>query len=285
MTLLGKIFTVLIMVMSVVFMTFSVMLFATHTNWKVVALNSDTSGGKPLGLKPTLEAQIATNRQILQELDDTKAELAREQAARQKALAMLQTKSELLKAELAKSREALDALQTQHSEAVAKLGATTALLETVTTEVQSLRNDIVAVQSDRDDKLQRVVRLSDDINTAQRQLNNLKERQTQLQNQVSQYRMVLDKMGVRPGTSLDELPPTVDGEIVVANMAEGIFQVSLGMDDGLRTGHTLEVYRGANYLGKLRVVRVEPTAAVAEFVPGFRQAAIRKGDRVATRIN
>ena len=34
MTLLGKIFTVLILIMSVLFMSFSIMVFATHQNWQ-----------------------------------------------------------------------------------------------------------------------------------------------------------------------------------------------------------------------------------------------------------
>ena len=39
MTLVGKIFTVLIFVMSIVFMSFAVMTFATHKNWKEYVTN------------------------------------------------------------------------------------------------------------------------------------------------------------------------------------------------------------------------------------------------------
>ena len=54
MTLLGKIFTVLIMVMSVVFMSFSIVVYATHTNWKSEAE----------ALKTNLDQQLERNRQL-----------------------------------------------------------------------------------------------------------------------------------------------------------------------------------------------------------------------------
>ena len=38
MTLLGKIFTVLIMIMSVMFMGVSIIVYATHTNWREKSL-------------------------------------------------------------------------------------------------------------------------------------------------------------------------------------------------------------------------------------------------------
>ena len=50
MNLVGKIFTVLIFVMSLVFMSFAVVVYATHRNWKeVVERPEDEVGpGKPL---------------------------------------------------------------------------------------------------------------------------------------------------------------------------------------------------------------------------------------------
>ena len=50
MTLLGKIFTVMIFIMSIVFMSMSLMVFATHKNWRLAAYNPDSTKG-PLGLK------------------------------------------------------------------------------------------------------------------------------------------------------------------------------------------------------------------------------------------
>ena len=55
MTFIGKIFTVLIFIMSIVFMSLSLVVFATHKNWKLVATNATPSATQPLGLKQQLE--------------------------------------------------------------------------------------------------------------------------------------------------------------------------------------------------------------------------------------
>ena len=54
MNLLGKIFTVLIFVMSIVFMSLSLMVFATHKNWKQAAIGVNP---KNPGLKMQLEQE------------------------------------------------------------------------------------------------------------------------------------------------------------------------------------------------------------------------------------
>ncbi len=99
MNLVGKIFVVLILVMSLVFMSFSVVVYATHNNWREVAFRpeSEAGPGRPLGLAhlvKTVEAQI-------QELRDQKAavegDLAAERKARDQATAKLETLYDLLK--------------------------------------------------------------------------------------------------------------------------------------------------------------------------------------------
>ena len=52
MNLVGKIFVVLILVMSVVFMAFAMAVYATHRNWREVVVNEQAAPDKPLGLKP-----------------------------------------------------------------------------------------------------------------------------------------------------------------------------------------------------------------------------------------
>ena len=54
MNLVGKIFTVLIFVMSLVFMTFAIMVYATQKNWKLVVDNSQDTVERPLGLSQRL---------------------------------------------------------------------------------------------------------------------------------------------------------------------------------------------------------------------------------------
>ena len=97
MTLVGKIFTMLILVMSIMFMAFSMMVFVTHRDWKKYADNPSPKGGEEPGLKQKL-AQLQTSLNDAKLLEQRlQNELAMEQAARKHALAALQVRA--LKAE------------------------------------------------------------------------------------------------------------------------------------------------------------------------------------------
>ena len=65
MNLVGKIFVFLIFSMSVVFMSFAVMIYATHTNWKDEVLRTERGKrGEKIGWKKRLETEEHKNIQL-----------------------------------------------------------------------------------------------------------------------------------------------------------------------------------------------------------------------------
>lgn len=285
MTLMGKIFTLLIFIMSLVFMSFAVMVFATHKNWKEAALNSDLSGNKKLGLKPQLEQAYAQRRALENELEVYKTQLAEHQAARRQALAVLQTKVEEVMGELTRTQDQLNTLTTAHTAAVETLKVQETNLKKAETEVAGLRTDIVTIQQDRDDKFNRVVTLTDQIHQAQGKLIQLEERKQQLITQVAEQKKVMEKFNITVNTPLEAIPPEVDGVVTDVNMTTGLVEISVGLDDGLREGHTLEVYNGSKYLGRIVLRKVTPNRSVGEIDRKYLKGTIRKEDRVGTKIN
>jgi len=84
-------------------------------------------------------------------------------------------------------------------------------------------------------------------------------------------------------TPVVDIPPRVDG--IVTNVGEKtLIEVSIGSDDGLRAGHTLEVFRNNAYLGRVEVTQLEPDRAVCRIIPEYRKGIIKRGDRVATKL-
>ena len=80
-------------------------------------------------------------------------------------------------------------------------------------------------------------------------------------------------------------PPPDNLEGVVRRADGNLVTISLGSDAGLSKGNTLEVFRlseGA-YLGRIRIVEVFPSYAVATTV-GRMSKPIKVDDRVATKI-
>src|SRR5262245_47455593 len=108
MTLVGKIFTVLIFVMSICFMTGAVMVFATHKNWKEYALNTDTSGGKKVGLKKQLDDLRLLEQQLKDEIEKIKRRLEEERVARRAVVGSLVARLSRSETELRDKQRELD---------------------------------------------------------------------------------------------------------------------------------------------------------------------------------
>ena len=80
--------------------------------------------------------------------------------------------------------------------------------------------------------------------------------------------------------------PTVDGVVSQTRRSGGAqyVEVTIGADDGLKTGNTLEVFRGDRYLGRLDIVSTSPDKSVGKVDRRYQQGQIQEGDRVATRL-
>ncbi len=283
MTLLGKIFTVAIFVMSLVFMSFSVVVFATHRNWKMLVTNPTPTETYGLGLMHQLKNERETNVNLRSELDELKRQAAIEKTARRHAIGSLETRLASVQ-ELLTEREAqLRTLQVTESESAEALNVAMTTVEALRSAVDTLRDEVRVTQADRDRQFERVVSLTDRLQAAMGTQRTLQERSQQLVAQVSDMKRVIDAAGVDVEMDTDAVPPVLDG-LVTAVGQSNLIEVSLGSDDGLRVGHRIEVFRENNYLGHAVVVKTDPNRAVAQIDEKTQRGMIRVRDRVATRL-
>ena len=282
MTLVGKIFTVLILFMSITFMTLAVTIFATHRNWRDVVIRPRDATGA--GLKIQIEDMAKTVKELKVELDRASDRLAIEQAARRYALATLQTKLEEAQMRLVQREKEFADQQAALGAAVTTLESNQENLKAITDENGKLRGLLRDAQQARDGKFDQGVQLTDKLNELEGVRELMQEREKELLAQVGRMKLVLDRNELDEFTPVVDIPPRVDG-IVTAVSDKDLIEISIGSDDGLRQGHTLEVFRSNSYLGRVRVVRAEPDKAVVEILKEFRKGTIRKGDRVATKLS
>jgi len=273
MNLLGKIFVVLVFVMSLVFMSFAVAVYGTHKNWKDEAAKQQNL---------VQIAQTKYNEELAKK-EQLETEIAKEAVAKREALAKLETERD----ELATQRDELatqrDALAAKDKAAVAALDSALQNLEKLTAEVETLRTGVRTAQEARDQHFKQVVGLTDRMHQVQGELNRLSERRVQLASEIATQRKVLRAHGLSKDTPVDGIPPKLHGRVLAVNR-DNLVEVSLGSDDGLRVGHTLEVYRNTKYLGRVEVLSTSTDRAAAKILTGFRKGAIQKGDDVATRF-
>ncbi|GIX00035.1 MAG: hypothetical protein KatS3mg111_3367 [Pirellulaceae bacterium] len=272
MSLLGRVFIAIVFVLSIIFFTVSVMVNATHINWKEQA---DT-------FKQRADDATRKNGELTELLEEVKTELAIEQAARVSALAALQTQLDEAKAELSSKEAELIALQAAHTNLVQREAETQRELNNRTEENELLRQQLVDARANRDQLFQRLVAAKDEYNRLQGAYQSLREREQQLAADYTMAKEKLDILGIKPETQL-EAPPPVNGT-VLAVASDGLVEISLGRDDGIREGFTLEVHRDGQYLGRVKVRSVRDDKSVAEILTSYQRGYIRPGDRVDARL-
>lgn len=284
MNLVGKIFVTLILVMSLVFMTLALMVYATHKNWKEVI---DGAQGRP-GLK----AQLADAKQQVTNLQDQLKKLQEnnqtEAQARTAQLAKLQTEFSNLKTDRDTLVNQLAGLTTQTREALEAGKIAQDLLDDKLKEIDGLRTEIQQAHEDRDQRFKDAVELTDKLHEAEGEAERLKAYTDSLGRMVAMYRDAADRLGVDINQPVDGIPPKLDG-VVTASRSDGFVEISMGSDDGLRAGHQAYVYRQQNGqsrpIAKIEVVKVTPDKSVGKVIPEFRLAPIARDDRVTTRLN
>jgi hypothetical protein len=273
MTLLGKIFTVLIMIMSVMFMGVSIIVYATHTNWK----------DKSLDLADKVKRTNDVVKELTNNLTTQKDRLEREQAARRYSLAALQIRADVYEARRNEAAAQLTAKQSENGDLATALEIAETVKSDLTAEVEVLREEIRATQKLADDFFANVLLLTDGNAQLEGERIRFAEKNAQLIAQVSRLSNVLNANGLDENSNLTKVTPDVDG--IVTAVAKEMLQISLGFDDGLREGHELDVFRGASYLGRIVIRKVTPSSAVGEIMPKSHKGEIRKGDRVAKDVS
>lgn len=277
MNVLGKTLVIFIFVFSLVFMASAMGVWLVNRNHRDEIVKS---GG--------WKDRLAQAEQQKGELETQKAgieqELENERTAKRMALARLESERANLQKELTTLTQERAQLVQAESQSAAALAAIQTNLAAWRKEMETLRTQVRTAQQDRELQFQKVVALTDSMHQAEGELAAQKERNLQLQQLADKYAKLLDQEGISPDKALVDLPTKVEGEIDIVRGGRYV-ELNIGSDDGLRPGDTLEVYRGAQYLGRLRVTsEIEPDRAVAEILKDLQKGAIREGDHVTTRF-
>ncbi len=279
MNLLGKIFVVLIVVMSLVFMTLALAVYATHKNWKDIVEG-------PNGLKSQLDTTRAELDQKVADYNRLESQLKGEVESAQQQVKKLEAERVALTDRNAGIQAELDQLKAERRDATAAVAATQQNNQRLADEVTKLRTDIRDNEQARDQAFATTLKATEDLHQTKGELDSTVERNRQLTSQVSGLTAVMDANGIDSKTPPDSVVPTVDGLVSQVRQAAGaqLVEVTIGADDGLKQGNTVEVYRGGRYLGRLEILKTSPDRAVGRVDRRFQQGQIQEGDRVATRL-
>jgi len=279
MTLLGKIFTLLVLLLSVAFFLVSLIANSSHIDHKKKVATYQTQAKK-------LETTVDELKKLVEQL---KTSLAQEQLSRKTALAALQTQLEAARDQLAQANTELNGKAATLTIQTQKLSETIDRVAALNKQNETLKTEIDKIITDRNSQRRSVVSLTDKLNGLLSVESDLRSEMGRLQSDVTLFQArsetaesALKTAGI---TIFDDVPPAdLKGEILEVSNSQRVV-VSLGRDDGLREGHRLEVYRGGQYLGRIEIKTIKDDQAVGQILASFRKGYIQAGDKVASKIN
>ncbi|HBT76959.1 MAG TPA: hypothetical protein DEB39_08540 [Planctomycetaceae bacterium] len=276
MNTVGKIFICLIAVVCVMFMSFTLMLFASQINWKSehekitkqlaeVTAERDRQLALRTRLEEELQAEIQRQTDRVTELDTKVVQMAEERDDFKKKYD-----------ELDENRlRAIDAVKQAH-----------ASLASSRAELGQLRKEQRDLQKQWGELSTQFVKKTDEAHDLSLKLANFRSVGEKLMKDYRDAVDVLKKFNLKPIPSIYTGEPPKGVEGIVTEVRPGWIEISIGEDSGIMKGQKLDVYREANgrsiYICKVEVDRTEPDKAACRVLPEFRKGTVQRDDTVGS---
>jgi vacuolar-type H+-ATPase subunit I/STV1 len=277
MNLLGKIFVVMIVIMSLVFLGLAMAVYSAHKNWpaQVAALQKQAAD-----TQSQLEQQISVYQQAAENLDLEKTTYLAQMAKLESERVALLARNDDMQAEV-------NDLKQQNRDATAAVTTTQQMAQEIAKANVGLQKDIISTQAAADKAFDETVQATSSLHEASTQLAAELERNQQLTEQSAEMTRVMVNAGLDPSSRSDDVTPKVEGFIsgVKRNAGDETIEITIGYDAGIRRNHTVEIYRGDIYVGRAIVHETSPNRAVARVIPESKVRFIEEGDNVATRLS
>lgn len=282
MTFVGKILVVVIMVFALFFLAVSTVVFSTAKNWRDETTKL-TKNISDLNLKVKAANDEAAQRKT--ELEAAKAESKKQTDALEVQVKTLNQSLEQRQKELTEQRTTLETSQETTKTSLAQA-------ESRTKETELLHDQLLAVTKQSDEYKIQQNELNDRIRILQRQVETATKNNADLKERVLVLSSALRRNGLsddpRQITGVSSAPPDVEGEVLRVDARNQHVEISIGSDDGLVVGHSLQVFRikpKPEYIGQIRITTVEPDQAVGVVIGStIHGKKIQEGDLVSPKI-
>jgi hypothetical protein len=281
MTHVGKILVIFIMGFSILFLGLTTVVFTTHTNWKQ-AYDKESGKVKDLTTKNnTLTSEVGVAKA---DLDKTKADHKAATDASEKRISSLDEDIKRTQDEISDIRKKIEVAQ---KNAEISLGEAKQRLE----ETSLIREQKSAVEKQANEFKIQQTELLEKIRELERLNKTIDDNNKDLRDRVARFSSLLRLNGLSDDISNIkglESPPPVEGVVEKVDSLNKKLEISIGSDDGLVVGHDLFLYRTsprAEYLGKVKIISVDPDRAVAKVIGNTIQGKkIQEGDIVSSTI-
>ncbi len=270
MTLVGKILTLLILLLSVCFLLIGITINASHQAWHVKAMANKTA------------VEVA-NRQIEAiKADNTRKQtmIETEKVQRMLRIQQLESQLQLVQRDLNQRNTEFDAQKIKASEASQiasenekRLTEQDQIIASLSTRMRTLTEDIASQR-------ERVIAMTTQIFELEGKRRSLESLHKDLGEKNALLTKVLKKNGLLETDLVDHIPPAIEGRVYAVQNDTIAF--SLGTDDGMREGHVVDIFRGNRFVGTAEITVTQPNRSAARIDKNLTKFAIETGDRITT---
>lgn len=279
MTFVGKILVIVIMAFSLMFLGISTVVFTTATNWKEATTKA----------KAQVTELQKKNSDATTAIKTLEGDLAKAQTSHKAAVDTLNNTIAQLTKDIDSIRN--EATAARGEVATAQTNAQSALQEAEHSrnEAQRLREQKLEVEKQANDFKLAQAELNDKIRILTRERDVAKNNADALRETSAKFSALLRQHGLSDDITQVkglESPPSVHGEVARVDRDNRV-ELTIGSDDGLVVGHELYLWRlkpKPEYLGKVRILSVDPDQAVGVVVGGttIQGKKIKEGDIVSS---
>lgn len=283
MTYVGKLFVLLIMAMSLVFLGVSVTAFVTVTNWKQAHAKSQDDLKKVQGQLATRDAE---KKDAEAKLDQAKSEYAARSKAYEDQLAAQKVDLDRAGTELAQAKTQLTDAQANAALAVAEAQARTGEMTQLRGQLSASIESGNKLKIEQTEKNVQILTLQRQLEASERSAKGLREN---LAKALAQIRKLGGSVDLSQAPSVADIPSDVEGKVTKIDPRNGrSMELSIGADDGVFVGMELYLFRTQpqpEYLGKVQVKAVDPDQSVATVIGNtVHGKKIKEGDNVSSTL-
>lgn len=289
MSLIGKFFVVMQILLSVTFMGFAVAVFTYQTDWKAKA-----------------DTEQQAKQQAQAEIQNLQTEFDKYKTDTTTALQEAQDVAERTEAANTALQRQLEDRNREYERIANDLQSQTTLAEVTENEASARAAEAMAQRTVNTELHSKLKDAKDQLRNAEDEIHglgvekeNLIVRNRQLTEELGFLRKVVRNNNLetdpRVYAAQNDPPPILEGMVInAAENAKGsvdLVEISLGSDDGLVKGHKLFVFRSglqsdedAKYLGQIELVFVDSDHAVGTVIEKAKSGIIKKGDNVTSKL-
>lgn len=283
MSILTKIFVVLVTIFSVALVGMMVSFVARTEDWKSKYEDEKARANSADTTARFRQEQI---KQLTDKESERVAMLSAEKNRLDAELSALQTRANAAAAELAEVSQQKNKSEADVSQLTSAVKLLTDINQSVKQELDKRREEVISSETKRIQLADRNNELQGQVDTLQRERKSLNERLVALEKSLDDLRMKVTSAAptsdsVTPAPPSEFVPDVaIRGQVVATDKADSVtfVKINVGSTDRVRENTKFIIHRGNTYVGTMVVTNVDSKASAGRLTLG--QGEIKPGDEV-----